>query len=63
MPIGTIILWSLLVIYILGIWRFLAGFKNTNYSQSAIFLAVIWPIAIFANGRYRQNFFKALTGS
>jgi hypothetical protein len=63
MPTATIVLWSLLAVYILGIWRFLAGFHRTNYSQSGFFLAVIWPIGVFANGRYRQNFFKALTGS
>jgi hypothetical protein len=55
--IGTI----LAVIYVLGIWRFLAGFKNTFYESNALLLAVLWPVLIF-NPRYRAEFFKALKG-
>ncbi len=51
----------LAVIYVLGIWRFLAGFKNTFYESNALILALLWPILIF-NGRYRTEFFKALKG-
>jgi hypothetical protein len=51
----------LLVIYILGIWRFLAGFHNTFYSGNSLILGILWPILII-NGRYRQEFFKALKG-
>lgn len=52
----------LLVIYILGIWKFLAGFKNTFYSSGGFILAILWPVLFIANGRYRQEFFKALKG-
>jgi hypothetical protein len=50
-----------LVIYILGIWRFLAGFRNTFYTSNGFVLALLWPLLIF-NGKYRQEFFKALKG-
>ena len=49
------------VIYVLGIWRFLAGFKNTFYESNGFLLALFWPILIF-NGKYRTEFFKALKG-
>lgn len=53
----------LLVIYIVGVWRFLAGFKHTFYSGNGFFLAILWPILFVFSGRFRQEFFKALKGS
>lgn len=52
---------ALLVVYIAGIWRFIAGFGNTFYSGNKIILGLFWPVLIF-HGRYRQEFFKALKG-
>ncbi|MCS7030062.1 MAG: hypothetical protein NZL92_00830 [Gloeomargarita sp. SKYG116] len=53
----------LLVIYLLGAWRFLAGFDKTFYSSNRFWLTVLWPIFFAFSGRYRQEFFKALKGS
>lgn len=53
---------ALLVIYFVGIWKFIAGFKQTNFTQNKIMLALLWPALIIANGNYRRNFTKALKG-
>ena len=44
-----------------GIWKFLAGFRRTNFSSGRVYLALLWPVLIF-NKSYRQNFSRALTG-
>ncbi len=50
-----------LAIYAGGIWKFLSGFRRTNFSQGRIPLALLWPVLMF-NKSYRQNFNKALKG-
>jgi hypothetical protein len=56
--IGIIILGA---VYIGGIWKFLSGFRRTNFSQGRLPLALLWPVLLF-NKSYRQNFTKALKG-
>ncbi len=48
-------------IYITGIWKFLSGFKRTNFTQNKIILGLLWPV-LLVNRSYRQNFTKALKG-
>ena len=50
-----------LIGYGAGIWKFLAGFRRTNFSSGRVYLALLWPVLIF-NKSYRQNFSRALTG-
>lgn len=50
-----------LAIYAGGIWKFLSGFRRTNFSQGRIPLALLWPV-LMVNKSYRQNFNKALKG-
>ena len=55
----------LLVVYIGGIWKFLSGYRRTNFSASLpgrIGLAVLWPVLLIGNKSYRRNFNKALKG-
>lgn len=52
----------LLAIYIGGIWKFLAGFDRTNFTQNRLMLSLLWPVLIIANSSYRNNFMKALKG-
>lgn len=52
----------LLVVYIAGIWKFIAGFKQTNFTQNKIVLALLWPALFIGNENYRRNFTKALKG-
>lgn len=51
-----------LLVYGGGIWKFLSGFRRTNFSDGRIRLALLWPVLIFASKSYRQNFNKALKG-
>jgi hypothetical protein len=53
----------LFVVYVFGIWKFLAGINRTNFTQGKIPLALLWPVLIIVNESYRRNFTKALTGS
>jgi len=48
-------------VYAGGIWKFLAGYRHTNFSQGRVVLALLWPVLLF-NRSYRQNFTKALKG-
>ena len=59
--IGTI----LFVIYIGGIWKFLSGYRRTNFTSSLpgrVTLALLWPVLLVSNKTYRRNFRKALKG-
>lgn len=47
--------------YAYGAYRFFRGFDATTYESTyKIPLAAMWPLFILANGRYRENFLKAL---
>ncbi|MEI6427912.1 MAG: hypothetical protein WCO45_05905 [Pseudanabaena sp. ELA607] len=52
----------LVVIYVVGVWKFIAGFRNTSFESNRIPLALLWPVLLVMNGNYRNNFFKALKG-
>lgn len=52
----------LLVTYLLGMIKFLMGFRNTFYENNALGLAIFWPVLFIVNGNYRREFFKALKG-
>ncbi|MDJ0715328.1 MAG: hypothetical protein QNJ54_14065 [Prochloraceae cyanobacterium] len=61
----NLLTFSLLVIYISGIWKFSKGYKQTNFSSSLanrLVLSVFWPVLLIANKGYRKNFQKALKG-
>lgn len=56
---------ALLVVYIGGIWKFLSGYRRTNFTSSLsgrITLALLWPVLVVTNKSYRRNFNKALKG-
>lgn len=50
-----------LIAYVGGIWKFLKGFRRTNFSGGRVYLALLWPVLLF-NRSYRQNFNRALKG-
>ena len=55
----------LVAVYIGGIWKFLSGYRRTNFSSGLpgkIGLAVLWPVLLIGNKSYRRNFQKALKG-
>ena len=52
----------LLAIYIGGAFRFLRGFRRTNFSQGRLPLALLWPLLLVVSKSYRKNFNKALKG-
>lgn len=55
----------LLVVYIAGIWKFLTGYRRTNFTASLpgrATLALLWPVLLVSNKSYRRNFRKALKG-
>jgi hypothetical protein len=55
----------LFVVYVGGIWKFLSGYRQTNFSTSLparAALALLWPVLIIGNKSYRRNFNKALKG-
>lgn len=55
----------LAVVYGGGIWRFLSGYRHTNFNRSLstkISLALLWPGLFLVNSAYRRNFQKALKG-
>ena len=55
----------LLVIYLIGIWRFMSGYRHTNFNRglpTKLILAVLWPALLVINPAYRNNFQKALKG-
>lgn len=53
--------WAVLGAWIYGGYRFFKGYRATSYQSSfRIPLALTWPIFMIVNGRFRENFFKAL---
>ena len=55
----------LAIVYIGGIWKFLSGYRRTNFNSGLpgrITLALLWPVLLIANKSYRRNFQKALKG-
>lgn len=55
----------LFVAYIGGIWKFLSGYRRTNFDSGLpgrITLALLWPVLLIGNKSYRRNFSKALKG-
>jgi hypothetical protein len=51
------------IIYGWGIWKFVQGFRHTNYAKGSAFpLALAWPILLVGNRSFRNNFQKALRG-
>ena len=55
----------LLAVYIGGVWKFLSGYRLTNFSSGLpgkIGLALLWPVLLIGNKSYRRNFQKALKG-
>jgi hypothetical protein len=57
----TVIGIVLIVFYVIGVWKFVAGFDRTNFSSNRIVLGLLWPALLF-NRNYRGNFVKALKG-
>ncbi|WP_404800353.1 hypothetical protein [Amazonocrinis nigriterrae] len=65
MAMGSFILFTLIVVYVGGIWKFWTGFSRTNFSPSLpnrIGLSLLWPALFITNESYRRNFRKALKG-
>lgn len=59
------IVFVLVVVYCGGIWKFLSGFRRTNFNAGLpgkVTLALLWPVLLLANRSYRRNFQKALKG-
>lgn len=62
---GYLVSFLLLGVYVGGIWRFLSGYRHTNFNRSLgtrISLALLWPGLLLVNPAYRKNFQKALKG-
>lgn len=55
------LVFSLLVVYAVGAFKFWSGFRRTNFSQGKLYLTALWPVLVL-NKSYRQNFTKALKG-
>lgn len=56
----------LLVVYGGGIWKFLSGFEQTNFTgglPNRLVLSLLWPPLLIISKSYRQNFNRALKGS
>ena len=54
-----------LAVYVGGIWKFLSGYRRTNFNSGLpgrVTLALLWPILLVSNKSYRRNFQKALKG-
>ena len=55
----------ILAVYVGGIWKFLSGYRRTNFNSGLpgrISLALLWPVLLVSNKSYRRNFQKALKG-
>ncbi|MDX1977628.1 MAG: hypothetical protein SFT94_08135 [Pseudanabaenaceae cyanobacterium bins.68] len=53
------------IIYIFGIWRFVAGYSRTNFNRdffTKISLGLLWLPLLIVSKSYRANFTKALKG-
>ncbi|MGP0128679.1 MAG: hypothetical protein ACTMUB_05280 [cyanobacterium endosymbiont of Rhopalodia musculus] len=60
-----LILFTILVVYLAGIWKFIKGYSHTNFSRqlpNKLILSLLWPVLIFFDTSYRHNFQKALKG-
>jgi hypothetical protein len=55
---------ALIGVYVGGIWKFLSGFRHTNFNHDAsrFYLALLWPALVLTNKSYRRNFNRALKG-
>lgn len=54
-----------LAVYFGGIWKFLSGYRRTNFNSGLpgrVTLALLWPVLLVSNKSYRRNFQKALKG-
>ncbi len=51
-----------LVVYVGGAFKFLRGFRRTNFTQGRLPLALLWPVLLLVSKSYRKNFNKALKG-
>ncbi|MEL6928451.1 MAG: hypothetical protein AAFO95_07445 [Cyanobacteria bacterium J06600_6] len=59
------LIFGLAVVYFGGIWKFLSGYRRTNFNAGLpgrIALALLWPVLLMGNKSYRRNFNKALKG-
>ena len=55
----------LFVAYVGGVWKFLSGYRRTNFNASLpgkVALGLLWPVLLVGNKSYRRNFNKALKG-
>lgn len=53
--------WAVLGAWIYGGYRFFKGYKTTDYQSTfRIPLALAWPVFILVNGRFRENFMRAI---
>ncbi len=62
---GGIIGFLVAIAYVGGVWKFLAGYNNTNFGRGLLTrvpLAMLWPVLLAVNPSYRKNFQKALKG-
>lgn len=53
------------VVYLLGVWRFVAGYNRTNFNRNfftKISLGLLWLPLLIISKSYRTNFTKALRG-
>lgn len=60
-----LIAFFVLIIYLVGIWKFMSGYRYTNFNRqlpTKLSLALLWPALLIINPSYRQNFQKALKG-
>jgi hypothetical protein len=60
-----LIIFGLVVVYVIGVWKFWNGFHRTNFSRSLpnrLSLSLLWPVLLIANKSYRRNFTRALKG-
>ena len=62
---GYLVGFVLVVVYVGGVWRFLSGYRHTNFNRSLatrVSLALLWPGLLLVNPAYRRNFQKAIKG-
>lgn len=58
-----LVVFGLLVVYVIGAWKFWTGYRQTNFTGSSnrLLLTAGWPLFMI-NASYRQNFRRALKG-
>jgi hypothetical protein len=60
-----LIIIGLIVVYVVGAWKFWSGFDKTHFTQTLpnrIGFTLLWPALFIANPSYRRNFRRALKG-